>query len=132
MEKNFDVWNDQKKSLENFSHQELSFHERDIWWCSLGLNLGDEQDGKNENFERPVLVVKKFNHRIALILPMTTKAKNNRFVFAIQGPFLSRNSFLIFSQIRLISVKRFRRRIGRTSSSQFKKIRARLIQVLFS
>ncbi len=30
-------------------------------WCSIGINVGDEEDGKNELYERPVLVIKKFN-----------------------------------------------------------------------
>lgn len=35
------------------------FKEREIWWCLLGMNVGHEQDGKNENFESPVSVLKK-------------------------------------------------------------------------
>ena len=54
--KDFDSWNKEKKGLENVGHDILSFHEREIWWCSIGINLGDEQDGKNELFERPVLI----------------------------------------------------------------------------
>jgi hypothetical protein len=32
-------------------------HERDVWWCSLGVNVGVEADGKHGNFERPVHLV---------------------------------------------------------------------------
>ena len=48
--KDFDAWNKQKILLEN-TQRNISFHEREIWWCSLGLNIGDEQDRKNELFE---------------------------------------------------------------------------------
>ena len=71
--KDFDSWNEEKKSLENVGHDILAFHEREIWWCSIGINLGDEQDGKNELFERPVLILKKFNNKVAWVLPMSTK-----------------------------------------------------------
>lgn len=50
--KNFDSWNELKKGLENTNRlldKEFFFHEREIWWTSLGLNLGHEQDGKNNN-----------------------------------------------------------------------------------
>lgn len=88
MEKNFDVWNNRKKSLEKFAHGQLAFHEREVWWCSLGLNLGDEQDGKNEFF---------FNDKVAWVLPLTT-----------------------LSQIRLVSVKRFRRKFVNLLSYLFR------------
>jgi hypothetical protein len=40
------------------------FKEREIWWTSIGFNVGDEQHGNNDIFERPVLVIKKFNKNI--------------------------------------------------------------------
>jgi hypothetical protein len=30
------------------------FREKEIWWACLGANIGFEQNGKNENFERPI------------------------------------------------------------------------------
>ena len=58
--KDFDTWNALKKHI----HQKrfLAFvHAREVWWCSLGLNVGTEQDGKHTAFERPVLILRKFN-----------------------------------------------------------------------
>ncbi len=63
--KEFDLWNSKKKL---FNGKPLSkhfyFHEREVWWCGIGINIGVEIDGKNSDFERPVLVVKKFNGMI--------------------------------------------------------------------
>ena len=39
------------------------FKEREIWWVNLGVNVGFEQDGKGDNFERPILILKKFGER---------------------------------------------------------------------
>jgi hypothetical protein len=39
-------------------------YEREISWCALGAQVGFEQDGLNENFERPVIVVKNLNGRV--------------------------------------------------------------------
>ena len=36
------------------------FKEGEIWWCSIGLNVGDEEYGKGPFFQRPVLIFKKF------------------------------------------------------------------------
>ena len=60
MQKDFDKWNLEKKSIH--SNQEFPFYnEREIWWCSLGVNVGFEQDGTGQKFDRPVLVIKGFN-----------------------------------------------------------------------
>ena len=63
MEKDFQKWHSEKEKLHARSNAPF-FHEREIWWCSLGLNVGFEQDGKNDNFERPVLVLRRFNRDV--------------------------------------------------------------------
>ena len=78
MQKNFFEWHRRKELIDqNFGR--LYFHEREVWWCSLGVNVGFEQDGKGEKFARPVLVFKKFNNECFWALPLTTKIKKNRF-----------------------------------------------------
>ena len=67
MNKDFDTWNEEKKGLEIVAPDTLIFHEREIWWSSIGLNVGDEEDGKNDLFERPVLVLRKFNNKVAWV-----------------------------------------------------------------
>ncbi len=129
MDKDYDRWNRQKQTLERFVRSELVFHEREVWWCSLGLNLGDEQDGKNDVFERPVLVLKKFNDRIACVLPMTTKKKHNGYYCLVQNAGLRKESFVILSQVRLVSVKRFRRYMCKISPLQFEFVQKRFVNL---
>ncbi len=126
--KDFDSWNTEKKNLESIGHDTLSFHEREIWWCSIGYNLGHEQDGKNEFFERPVLVLKKFNNKVCWALPMTTKQKNGIYYHPLEhdGKVFS----VILSQLRLVSVKRFRRCIRKISPHQFQLIQKKLINFI--
>ena len=123
--KDFETWGTEKKQLEETGHETLAFHEREIWWCSIGLNIGDEQDGKNELFERPVLVLKKFNSKICWVLPMTTKQKEGVYYHQLEhdGKIFS----VILSQIRLVSVKRFRRLIRKISPHQFEQIQDKMI-----
>lgn len=128
MGRNFDNWNKEKKILENTSRDTLSFHEREIWWCSIGINLGDEQDGKNELFERPILILRKFNNKIAWMLPMTTKEKEGKYYHTLEheGKIFS----VILSQLRLISIKRFRRLVRKISPHQFSIIQDKIIDLI--
>ena len=126
--KDFDNWNKEKKSLETTGHENLVFHEREIWWCSIGFNIGDEQDGKNELFERPVLILKKFNNKIAWVLPMSTKAKTGIYYYSLNHEGQTFN--VLLSQLRLLSVKRLRRLIRKISPYQFELIQDRIIDLL--
>ena len=45
----------------------------------MGLNIGYEQDGKGEDFLRPVLILKKFNKRVFLGIPLTKIKKDSHF-----------------------------------------------------
>ena len=56
--KDFDSWNRIKKKTHGSSRVKYP-KEGSVWWCKLGLNIGDEEDGKGDYFERPVLILKK-------------------------------------------------------------------------
>ncbi|MFA7252309.1 MAG: type II toxin-antitoxin system PemK/MazF family toxin [Candidatus Paceibacterota bacterium] len=128
MPKNFDQWNERKKNLEIEGPDSLLFHEREIWWCSLGLNLGDEEDGKNEFFERPVLIVKKFNNRICWVLPMSTSQKENPYYHNLT--YDGQVSAVILSQLRIVSVKRFLRFVRKISDDQFDLIWSKVVYLM--
>ncbi|OGG53045.1 hypothetical protein A3H16_03180 [Candidatus Kaiserbacteria bacterium RIFCSPLOWO2_12_FULL_53_8] len=125
--KGFDRWNEQKKKL-HASEREMLFHEREIWWCSLGVNIGFEQDGTNELFERPILIIRKFNRDVLWALPLTRSDKRNRFYVPITVG--DANSAVILSQLRLISSKRLQRYMHKLPQGQFKEI-IRLVQQFF-
>ncbi len=123
--KDFNSWNEKKKLIHSADFQRF-VNEREIWWCSIGLNVGDEEDGKNDQFERPVLVIKKFNRNIVLVVPLTTKLKTNKYYFHFKDP---QGQFAaILSQLRLISTKRFTRRIHRIRQDQFDEIKQAIIK----
>jgi len=126
--KNFDEWNKLKKLLDK--RNIIYCHEKEIWWCSLGLNIGYEEDGKNVNFERPVLVLKKFNKDILWILPTTSRIKTNRFYYKVY--FKGKYSSIILSQIRVVSSKRLLRRIARIEKEEFRKIKKSIINLFLN
>ena len=120
-EKNFDVWNIQKKKIDATNTPRF-YKEREVWWANLGKNIGFEQDGKGIFFERPVLVIKAFSKSVCIILPLTTSHKINPYYLSI-GIINGRQSFVIISQIRLIDTKRLINRIDVLNKVAFETIR---------
>lgn len=129
MEKDFDFWNDKKKDL-NIREGEVFFHEREIWWCSLGVNIGFEQDGTGKNFDRPVMVLKKFNNQVFLSLPLTGKKKEGKY-YSYLGKVEGRDATAILSQLRLVDAKRLIRKVMTVDSGVFITIQDRLKGMLF-
>lgn len=64
MEKDYKLWEPLKNYLHNSNAPRVFFHEREIWLCHLGENIGFEQGGKAFQFLRPVIVLQKFNNQI--------------------------------------------------------------------
>ncbi len=119
--KDFDRWNELKKDL-HIRDEKILFHEREVWWCALGVNIGFEEDGKNENFERPVLIVRKFNQYVLWVLPLTRSHKTGDYYYRVeQGD--EDDSVVILSQIRLISSKRLLRKMRMIKENEFNDIK---------
>ncbi len=52
------------------------FKKAEVWWCSIGMNVGVEIYGKGRDFSRPVIIFKKFDSCSFLGIPLTTQIKN--------------------------------------------------------
>jgi mRNA interferase MazF len=123
--KDFDKWNKEKKQVNNkIPGYDFFFHAREIWWCSVGVNVGVETDGKNNNFERPVLILKKFNKEHFWGIPLTTNEKEGDFYQKIKHN--KGTSWAILSQIRSFSTKRLLRKIGRISEDELLQIKSKI------
>ncbi|MCX6715797.1 MAG: type II toxin-antitoxin system PemK/MazF family toxin [Candidatus Taylorbacteria bacterium] len=115
--KDFDSWNEYAKKLDK-TEPDGFFRAREIWWCALGVNIGSEQDGKNDNFVRPVLVLYKIRYNLALIVPLTSKIADHedRITFEIS----SGKYQILLSQLRTVSAKRLLRNIGYIRKETYK------------
>lgn len=118
--KDFDRWIAKKKEYHYRKTIPPLFKERDIWWMSIGVNVGFEEDGKNSNFVRPVLIVKKFNRELFLGIPMSTKIKNNQYY--IQVTVKGKNVSVLSSQIRVLSSKRMWNKLAELDQNDFNKV----------
>ena len=46
MKRNYVAWYKLKAEIEH-KREAPEFSERDVWWCSIGANIGFEEDGKS-------------------------------------------------------------------------------------
>jgi mRNA-degrading endonuclease toxin of MazEF toxin-antitoxin module len=125
--KDFDKWNKIKKKIDKKTNF-LEIRERQIWWAVVGLNIGDEENGKENKYERPVVILKNFNNRICLTLPISSKSGNEKFYHKIEVN--KGENFIILSQIKLMSVRRLKRYIGRLCFNDFNQIKERVIDII--
>ena len=127
--KDFDLWNVEKKQLNaSLSNTGFYIHEREVWWAAIGVNIGTEMDGKNEQHERPVLVVRKLGKEQFLGIPLTSRTKEG--VFYIPINYNNRLGIACISQVRVMSVQRLLRKIGRTRTEDFEKVTQQLSQLI--
>ena len=128
MKKDYKEWHSKKTEIEHSNDTRLFFHEREVWWCSLGHNVGFEQDGKGEKFARPVLVFKKFNKEVFWALPLSTKIKKSKFYALVElNDGVARVA--IVSQLRLVDGKRLIDKIGVINEANYKDIQKAVINL---
>jgi mRNA interferase MazF len=129
MEKDFDGWNSKKKHINDHAVAPF-YHKREIWWCSLGVNVGFEQDGTGTNYDRPVLVIQGFNAHVFFGVALTGKKKQGRYYVPI-GDVEGREASVILSQARLIDTKRLIKKAGTLDTDMFDRVCEELKCTLF-
>ncbi len=131
MQKDFDEWNKLKKLI---NQKDISpffnFHAGEIWWTALGINVGKEIDGKNETFERPVLILKVINRHTLYVFPLTSRdGWTDKYHYKVDYQD-GGSGVVVFSQVRVISSNRLLRKFDRISREKLKEVR-RLFTALF-
>ncbi len=128
MEKDFDGWNVLKKSI-HVERGALNANQRELWWISFGMNVGVEIDGKDESYERPGIVLRRFNREMAWVIPTTSREKNLPFYsrFSYEG----KDYWAVLTQVRVVSTKRFLRKVGMISQERFSEMQKKLAEFVF-
>lgn len=126
--KDFDNWFVKKKFLHERAVSMPQFKERDIWWVSIGINVGFEEDGKHDKFIRPVLVLRKFNREMFLGIPMSTKLKDNPYYKTVSVN--DRIVSVLISQIRVFSAKRIQDKLAELDKNDFEKIKEDVVNMI--
>ncbi len=129
--KNFDEWNGRKKYIDqNILPDDFFFLEGEVWWASLGVNVGQEMDGKNASYERPVLILKKFSDELLWAIPLSSTKKTREYFYPIiyQG----KPRTLLILHMKTISSKRLLRLVFRMEEKEFALIKMRVNDIISS
>ncbi len=125
--KKYDEWNEVKKSIAK-EENSVYFRERDIFWASIGVNIGFEQDGKGDIFSRPVLILKKYSKNMFLGIPLSTKIKEGSFFFTFKLNEKQSNALLV--QSRIYDSKRLENKIGMISKDDFATLKLKFKELI--
>lgn len=134
----FDIWNTEKKLIHNKELLgDFFINPREIWFVKMGMNIGFEENGK-DNFLRPVLVLKKVGN-LFFTVAMTSKGKDGNLFYlkvneseiVLENPKHKESSYMILSQVKVMDKKRFFKSVGRVSRKEFGIIQEKLKTVLF-
>ncbi len=127
MNKDFEGWNRKKQTLEKSKKHHL-FKDGDIWWMSVGINVGQESCGKGDEYRRPVLVLRKLSGESFIGIPLSTQKKTGSWFaeFDLHGEI----RYALLYQIRMFSANRLQRRIGTLSRNELFQIKEKLKELL--
>lgn len=127
-EKKFDEWNIEKQRLHSFGRKP-DIKNGEVWWCSMGENIGVEINGKGSSFMRPVLVIRKLSKASFIGIPLTSQLHSGSWY--VHFRFKSRDEYAVLAQVRTFSVRRLYRKMGSLDDSDMRKVLMRLNEFLF-
>ena len=127
MEENFDKWNQVKKNVQEDEKTRL-FKQRDIFFITMGQNIGFEQNGKGENFVRPIVILKKITNQMFIGIPLSSQLKDGDWFFKFEFNIKDKISLniAILPQIRMFSSKRLLNKIGVMKIEDFEKMKDKI------
>jgi mRNA interferase MazF len=125
--KKFNEWNEVKKQLD-CKEKYITPKEREVYWASIGENVGFEQNGKGDIFSRPVLIVKRFSKNIFFGIPLSTQPKEGSFFYGFE--LNGEKSTALVVQGRLFDTRRLENRIGMIGKEDFENIKLRIKDLL--
>jgi len=131
MLKDYKIWMPVKANINNNDSFPRGYKEREVWYASIGENVGFEEEGKGKKFDRPVLILRAFSRNLCCIIPLSTTSKRGKFYCAFDGK-TGKISVALLSQIRVIDTMRLRHKIGITDKKDFDKIKKRVIDLMSS
>lgn len=119
--KDFSGWIKLKGKLDEMSHDAPYVSEGDIWWASVGENVGSEIGGKNDLFSRPVIILKKLAHRFYFVVPTSTKIREGSWYVNFRQQ--SKDMVACLHQARSIDYRRLSSKLGTLDSEDFSQVK---------
>ncbi|HEY4476589.1 MAG TPA: type II toxin-antitoxin system PemK/MazF family toxin [Candidatus Paceibacterota bacterium] len=119
--KKFLEWFGLKEKLHNQKHYPPLVSQGDIWWASVGENVGSEINGKNNLFSRPVIIFKKLAHGFYFVIPTTTKIKTGTWYVKIRQQ--EKEMMACLHQARAIDFRRLSSKLGTLDDEDFLRVK---------
>ena len=135
MNKDFETWTWEKKFLDTRKETIFYVNIREIWQVKMRINIGFEENGK-EQFLRPVLVLKKI-WNLFLTVALTSKGKEKHTFYhkfqtvQLHNPKYQESSYVILSQIKVMDKKRFFENVGTLPEEEFFQVQKKLRDLHF-
>lgn len=126
--KDFETWSKVKQSIQSRPSETLGYKEREIWWAQLGLNVGDEEDGKGEYFSRPVLIVKGFSKHLIWVVPLSSVQKYGQYYHSVT--LNMKSNVVILSQLRALDRRRLTAKLGALDEKTFQEVKEKLVALM--
>jgi hypothetical protein len=116
-------WLKVKTVIISESQKDRFFKEREVWWCSIGFNIGNEEFGKGSQFLRPVLIFKKFSSSSFLGLPLTGTPKEGSWY--VPSIILGKKGAIMLNQARMFDGRRLVSRMTVVTKNEFKDVQTK-------
>lgn len=121
MIKQFIKWIGLKEKLHEKNVKPPFVSEGDMWWVSLGENVGSEINGKSDLFTRPGVIFKKLSHGFYFVIPTTTQEKKGSWF--VEFFHKGKRAFACLHQARAVDHRRIFSKLGTLDDEDFKRIR---------
>lgn len=119
--KNFINWFKIKIRLDSSIHKPPFFKEGQIWWCSIGENIGGEISGKGSYYRRPVLIIRKLDKFSFIGIPLTSQPKSGTWYYKLL--IKDKENYFVLSQIRNVDYRRMDKIFCTITSADLQSIR---------
>lgn len=119
--KRFVEWVCLKENLHSIENKPPLVSQSDIWWASLGENIGSEINGKSKLFSRPVIIFKKLAHGFYFVIPTTTQIRNGSWYIKFRHHEVSMVACL--HQARALDYRRLSSKLGTLDDEDYSTIK---------
>lgn len=122
-------WTKRKIYYDLIRQPSFYFYEAEIWWTAMGKNIGHEINGKHGTFRRPAIIFKKYSKETCLVIPLTTKIKEN-WLYHIPFEYNGLRMAAVICQAKTISSRRLLHKMGKLDPTTFNLVKEKFIDSL--
>jgi mRNA interferase MazF len=126
--KDFIRWLSIKSKIDNLDHNPPLFNEGEIWWCSIGENIGVEISGKGNYFRRPVIIIRKLDKYSFIGVPVTSQSRVGTWYMSIKVK--NKDNYVVLSQIRHVDYRRMDKILFTIDKNLLDQIKVKIINII--